>query len=208
VRKVISYSVWGTDPDYLVGARRNAEMAPDVYPGWETWFYVEKGTEVDLAAADRIIYYDKEPGSDGMFQRFRPMTEPEIDVFISRDCDSRLSDREFQAVSAWLDSDKQFHAMRDHEAHAIPVMGGMWGARRDGIINLDFMYKELCKHKQTNYFDDQRGLASFYQNIFGLFLEHDDIGRFNGKPFPSHEPVQFGSFVGQRITQDDKEGRV
>ena len=208
MRKVISFSVWGTDPDYLVGARRNAEMAPKVYPGWETWFYVEKGTEVDLEAADRIIYYDKEPGSDGMFQRFRPMTEPEVDVFVSRDCDSRLSDRELQAVNTWLKSDKQFHAMRDHEAHAIPVMGGMWGARRDGIINLDFMYKELCRHKRSNYFDDQRGLAAFYQNISGLFLEHDDMGRFNGKPFPSHEPVEFGSFVGQRITQDDMEGRV
>ena len=207
MKKVISFSVWGTDLDYLVGARRNAEMAPDVYPGWETWFYVEKGTEVDLVAADRIIYYDKEPGSDGMFQRFRPMTEPEVDVFISRDCDSRLSDREFQAVKEWLKSDKQFHAMRDHQAHAVPVMGGMWGARRDGIINLDFMYKELCRHKHTNYFDDQKGLAYFYQGTSALFMEHDDMGRFKGKPFPKHSPVAYGSFVGQRITYDDKEGR-
>jgi len=34
------------------------------------------------------------------------------------------------------------------------------------------------------------------------------MGRFNGKPFPPHEPVQFGSFVGQRITQNDKEGKI
>ena len=105
MKKVISFSVWGTEPDYLVGARRNAEIAHEVYPGWETWFYVEEGTQVDLEAADRIIYYDREQGSDGMFQRFRPMTDPRVDVFVSRDCDSRLSDREFQAVKEWLDSD-------------------------------------------------------------------------------------------------------
>ena len=96
MKKVISFSVWGTEPDYLVGARRNAEIAPGVYPGWETWFYVEKGTEVDLKAADKVIYYDKELGTDGAFQRFRPMEDPSVDIFISRDCDSRLSDREWQ----------------------------------------------------------------------------------------------------------------
>ena len=208
MKKVIAFSVWGTDPDYLVGARKNAEMAHEIYPGWETWFYVERGTEVDLEAADRVIHYDRELGSDGMFQRFRPMTDPEVEVFISRDCDSRLSDREYQAVREWIESDKQFHAMRDHRAHGIPVLGGMWGAKRDGIINIDFMYKELCKYKNTNYFDDQKGLASFYQGISALFMEHDDMGRFNGKPFPKHDPVVYGSFVGQRITHDDKEGRV
>lgn len=209
MRKVISFSVWGTDPDYLVGAVRNAELARQVYPGWETWFYVQKGTNVSLRdIADEVILYDYEPGSDGMFQRFRPMQDSSVDVFVSRDCDSRLSDREFQAVQEWLESDKQFHAMRDNPAHAIPVLGGMWGAKRDGLISLDFMYKDLCRHKHGNYFDDQKGLAGYYNMISGLFLEHDDMLRFNGKNFPKHKAMQFGSFVGQRITSKDTEGRL
>jgi len=178
-------------------------MAPDVYPGWETWFYVEKGTEVDLAAADRIIYYDKESGSDGMFQRFRPMIEPEVDVFISRDCDSRLSDREFQAVKEWLDSDKQFHAMRDHEHHAIPVLGGMWGAKRDGIINLSFLYNFIIQRDNQKYFDDQNALTEIYNNLKTHFLEHDDNKYFNGTSFPTHKPIQYGEFVGQRIDENN-----
>jgi len=208
MKKVISFSVWGTDPDYLVGARRNSEIAHEVYPGWETWFYVERGTEVDLERADKVIYYDKEIGSNGAFQRFKPMTDSTVDVFVSRDCDSRLSDREYKAVEEWLESDKQFHCMRDHQAHVWPVMAGMWGCKRNGIINIDFMYNELEKFKNKEYFDDQKALASFYNGISALFLEHDDMKRFNGKSFPKHDPIIYGSFVGQRITHEDKEGRL
>jgi hypothetical protein len=208
-KKVISFSVWGDNPDYLVGAKRNAELASEVYPDWETWFYVERGTNLHLESlATRVIYYDAEPGSDGMFQRFRPMEDSSVDVFVSRDCDSRLSDREYQAVQEWLGSDKQFHSMRDHAAHGIPVLGGMWGAKRFGLINLEFVFKKLCNYKNKNYFDDQRGLAFFYDMVPSLFLEHDDSLRFNGKPFPNHTPMIYGTFVGQRITFDDKEGRV
>lgn len=209
MKKVISFSVWGDNKDYLVGARRNAEIAPKVYPGWETWFYVERGTKVDLEdLATKVIYYESEPGSDGMFQRFRPMQDPSVDIFISRDCDSRLSDRERQAVLHWEKSDKQFHAMRDHPAHAIPVLGGMWGAKRDHLINIDYMYKQLCMSKNGNYFDDQRGLFNFYNIFPGLFLEHDTFNRFNGIPFPKHSKMIYGTFVGQRITWDDKEGKI
>jgi len=209
MKKVISFCVWGKNPDYLIGAEKNALLAPSIYPGWETWFYVEEGTDVSLEdKATKVIYYKPESGSDGMFQRFRPMLDDSVDVFISRDTDSRLSDREYQAVTTWLESDKQFHAMRDHPAHAVPVLGGMWGAKRYGLANLSFLYDTLSTHKNTNYFDDQRGLASMYAVLNTLFLEHDDAGRYKGSPFPQHKPVIFGSFVGQRITWDDKEGAI
>lgn len=207
--KVISFSLWGDNPDYLIGAKRNAELARDIYPGWETWFYVEKGTNINLEnLATRVIYYDSELGSDGMFQRFRPMQDPLVDVFISRDCDSRLSDREYQAVQEWLVSDKQFHCMRDHEHHGIPVLGGMWGAKKFGLLNLDFIFKLLCNYKNKNYFDDQKGLTNLYNISPTLFMEHDDFPRFNSKPFPKHLPMIYGSFVGQRITYEDKEGKI
>lgn len=207
MRKVISFSVWGDDPDYLRGAIRNAEIASEVYPGWETWFYVEEGTNVSLEGkANKVIYYTAEPGTDGAFQRFRPMCDESVDVFVSRDSDSRLSNKEYQAVQEWLNCDKQFHAMRDHQAHVWPVMAGMWGAKRDGLINLKYMYNHLCKYKANTYFDDQKALACYYNMVPILFLEHDNTHRFNGRDFPEPHSIVYGSFVGQRITCDDKEG--
>ena len=57
--KVISFSLWGDNPIYTVGAIRNAELAETIYPGWECWFFV--GTSVpssvvkDLEERDNCV---------------------------------------------------------------------------------------------------------------------------------------------------------
>ena len=48
---------------------------------------------------------------------------------MSRDLDSRLSDREQGAVQDWLDSNKSVHVMRDHINHDFPMVGCCWGTR-------------------------------------------------------------------------------
>lgn len=50
-----------------------------------------------------------------------------IDVWISRDCDSRLSHREKNAVDEWLASGKTAHVMRDSHNHCYEIMAGMFG---------------------------------------------------------------------------------
>ena len=40
MKKVISYSLWGSDPKYTIGAIRNAEIASSIYPDWVCRFYV------------------------------------------------------------------------------------------------------------------------------------------------------------------------
>ena len=48
---------------------------------------------------------------------------------MSRDLDSRLSDREQGAVQDWLHSNKSVHVMRDHINHDFPMVGCCWGTR-------------------------------------------------------------------------------
>ena len=214
MKKVISFGLWGDHEDYMVGASRNLDLAPEIYPGWEVWFYIENDVDPKVIAevterADNVVVYDDAHGWEGLFKRFLPMCDPEVDVFISRDCDSRLSDREYQAVQVWLENLTQFHCMRDHEAHKYPpVLGGMWGAKRNGLLNLNYMFELILAHNNQGYFDDQNGLAGIYQKFPYLFLEHDDREFFGGKPFPDHAPMEYGTFVGERITAEDKEGVV
>ena len=54
-----------------------------------------------------------------------------MDIFISRDLDSRINDRELAAVHEWLESNKTLHSMRDHPWHTVPIMGGGWGSKLD-----------------------------------------------------------------------------
>ena len=40
-KRVIAYALFGSDPKYLTGANRNAELVGTYYPGWSTRFYCD-----------------------------------------------------------------------------------------------------------------------------------------------------------------------
>ncbi len=98
--KVISFSLWGKKPMYTIGALRNAEIAKEIFPDWQCWFYV--GSSCPDEIVDKLrekdntqVYLMDEEGSwNGMFWRFSPASDPNVDVVLSRDTDSRLSLRE------------------------------------------------------------------------------------------------------------------
>ena len=55
--------------------------------------------------------------------KFNFYSRTQVTHFVSRDLDSRFSARETAAVNDWLKSNKAFHFMRDHPAHAIEILG-------------------------------------------------------------------------------------
>ena len=61
--------------------------------------------------------------------RFLPVLDPQVDLFLCRDLDSRLSRREVAAVREWQESGRPVHSMRDHPAHNTALLGAAWGAR-------------------------------------------------------------------------------
>lgn len=61
--------------------------------------------------------------------RFLVLGDNTVQKFLARDLDSRITQREMDAVNEWEKSSKLFHAMRDHPAHETPILGGMWGGK-------------------------------------------------------------------------------
>ena len=56
--------------------------------------------------------------------RFLPAVDPLVDEFHSRDLDSLVSQREFDAVNEFRNwKNAQFHIMRDHKMHSAPILG-------------------------------------------------------------------------------------
>ena len=131
MRKIISFSLWGDNPKYTVGAIRNAELALQIYPSWICYFFVSENVpkeiiDVLLSYKNTRVFFKQGNGDwRSMFWRFETSYDPTIDISIFRDTDSRLSYREKYAVDEWLDSDKTFHIMRDHPYHGFPILGGM-----------------------------------------------------------------------------------
>ncbi|XP_032790956.1 uncharacterized protein LOC116928016 isoform X1 [Daphnia magna] len=72
--------------------------------------------------------------------RYLVAFDPNVDIFISRDVDSIIWQREVDAVEQWLQSNYTFHVMRDHNQHSVVMLAGMWGAklyqRRDLMVGM------------------------------------------------------------------------
>lgn len=204
MKKIISFSLWGTNPIYNIGAIKNSELAKTIYPDWICRYYVGKSVPTEIIEKlnsfdnTEIIFMDTDGDWTGMFWRFYPSSEDDVDVVIVRDCDSRLNEREKNAVDEWLESDKGFHIMKDHPYHNIEILGGMWGSKKGTIHNMKTKIDEYVK---GNFWQvDQFFLKDIiYPLIKDNCVVHDEF--FNNKPFPSKR--ENNRFVGQAFNEND-----
>jgi hypothetical protein len=185
--KLITFSLWGTDPKYLIGALRNAELAQEIYSDWTCRFYLGQSVPFpivyELKKYANVQIVEKPALGDwkGMFWRFEPATETDVEVMISRDTDSRLSLREKAAVDEWLQSDKGFHIMRDHPWHKYPILGGMWGAKKGTLPDMQELISQFSQEDKygTDYeFFAQAVMPKITNNV----MIHDEF--FEKNPFP------------------------
>lgn len=201
--KIISFSLWGNNPKYTIGAIRNAELAGEIYPGWICRFYV--GEDVTDEIKNKLLDLKSEivemGGADwnGMFWRF--FAAEDNNTMISRDTDSRLGYREKSAVDEWLASDMDFHIMRDHPYHATAILGGMWGCRNGILNNIRQMIADYDTRDYNNKYQvDQNFLREIiYPLVYDYAMIHDEF--FQHCPFPNNAPKRTASnFVGQVYT--------
>lgn len=205
--KTVAFSLWGNNPKYTVGAIRNAELSSKFYTDWKLKYYV--GSSVP----NRIIYCLEEfPNVEivekkdlgnwtSMFWRFEASHDDNSDIVIFRDTDSRLSNREEVAVNEWLKSDKTFHIMRDHPYHKFPILGGMWGLKK----NIKYDMKKLIESFTLTKASDRYGTDyEFLGNVlFPLIKDdiytHDEF--FGGNKFPLERNGL--EFIGQVFDENE-----
>lgn len=203
MNKVISYTLWGNNPKYTVGAIENARLREKIYPDWTSVFFIGQDVSYEtikiLSGIDstKIINMKVNGNWAGMFWRFLPSLDEAIDIMVSRDTDSRISIREKMAVDEWLLSDKDFHIMRDHPFHNTAILGGMWGSR-NGILKKIGINFDI--DSQGDYWQvDQDFLRSIvYPKIINNCISHDPYNHMNEffrKEFPTARINQ--EFVGE-----------
>jgi len=201
--RVVSYSLWGDNPKYNIGAIRNAELVKQMYPGWESRFYVGSNTPIETInklrdLGSNVIEMGIVGDWTGMFWRFFAASDVNVDVMISRDCDSRITQREVSAVAEWLKSGAMFHIMRDHPHHATEILGGMWGARAPLIKDMDRLIVEYSKGDFWQV--DQNFLREIiFPRVSQFAMIHDEF--FQKSPFPT---TRIGrEFVGLAFDEND-----
>jgi hypothetical protein len=209
MKKIITFCLYGNNPIYQVGAVKNLKLAKIIYPDWVCRFYLFKEDhhiETDLLNISTNIEVVKVPVNGGPFStlyRFLPLGEEDIERFISRDSDSRLSIREKEAVNDWIKSDKTYHIIKDHPYHfcdEYPVLAGMWGAKGNTFKNAQTCITEFVKLHKNDKGIDQKFLYYFFHKIIkDDYLEHS----INTFPSPRNFDRDKIHFVGQPFDEND-----
>jgi hypothetical protein len=178
MKKIISFSLWGGQPIYNVGAIENAKTFHHFYPDFECWFYIHdtsvpKSTIKTLEKIKNVKIIiksgDLRKCSPEMW-RFEPIDNPDVELSISRDTDSRITEREKLALDEWLKSDKLFHIMRDHPHHTFDILAGMFGTRK--IPSIPCWKEKISDFKHTK---DKGYDQDFLRNYIYPIIKDDAI---------------------------------
>jgi hypothetical protein len=210
MKNVVAYSLWGDHPMYWQGALKNIEIVNKSLPNFICRFYIDSNSRQDLIDSIKgdnveVVLVDSKDSFHGMFWRFWASEDPEVDIFLSRDTDSRISEREIKAIEEWLASDKDFHIMRDHPYHSVAILGGMWGSR-NGIMRKIGIIKmiESWNQFQRKGIDQDFLGRCVYPLVYKTSMEHSEFGlKFGGeiRPFPTIRKDY--EFVGDVFDEND-----
>jgi hypothetical protein len=203
MNKIISISVWGSNPQYCIGAIKNAEIAKKLLPDWKCRIFVNDSVPVEyqktLYDMDNVeVAQVEDENVFGAFWRFYSMFESDDNITISRDSDSRISEREVRVINEWLTSGKKFSIIRDHERHYDwPILAGMWGMK--GMLD-DSVYNLMEKYsKQHQYTVDQ----VFLKDVVWSIAQKDCIVHGLKETDWMQEGRSVDNFIGQGYTADD-----
>jgi len=157
-RKVISMSLYGKDPLYTWGVIRNAQLVPVYLPDWTLRVYIASdASPTELTVPPRIVNKLQLLGAEIVAVlsgnsitprnwRLLVANDEQIDYFLIRDADTRLSERDAVIIKDWLSTAEKngsavIHCIHDHPKHADQaIIDGLWGGRPR------MLYHRLSKH--------------------------------------------------------------
>ncbi len=213
MKKVLSFSLWGNNLMYCAGAILNALIAKQIYPNYECWYYIHQESVPEeiiqrLSELDntKIIIKNGDINKcKPMMWRFEAIDDPEVEIMLSRDTDTRILLREKMAVDEWLKTDKKFHIMRDHPHHCAVIQAGMFGTKKLEAIPC---WTELINNyspKQNYKCSDQDFLQDIiYPIIVNSSVKHCSFNKYemDAIDFPINYTEDY-NFVGEYVHHDN-----
>lgn len=207
-QNVISYTLWGDQPRYLVPLLENARIKPHLFPEWS--IRVHHDVLVDASYLDQLAVAGVQlcpmelppgvPAHRQLLWRFEAIADPSVARFLIRDADALLTVKERVAVDAWLASDFHFHAMRDWFSHTDLLMAGMWGGV-GGILPSPATLLRAYTHWRMEHRHIDQDLLSetVWPAIRHDVLVHDSVFQpcLGSVAFPPFGALPAGHHIGQ-----------
>ena len=217
-KKVISFCLWGEEPKYVVGLIENIKLAKEYYPDWICYIYIHHKSFTNnvlqtklgmFSNVNIIIKRGNIRSKRSMLWRLEPILDESVELFISRDVDTRILLREVMAVREWVKSGKKIHIMRDHPQHYNKILGGMYGVRTESFRKWD--WTKLIENYYRIYGEeenDQHFLEKYLYHMTSLDVKmiHDEMKKYEGfkcLDFPTRYE-QTLKFVGCYVYEDGR----
>jgi protein O-GlcNAc transferase len=208
--RVVSFSLFGSDPLYTVGTIRNSELMLEIFPEWEMWVYHDDTVPSEilqiLKKNNVKLIKSEDSGFYRSMWRFYPCGHESVEYFISRDVDSRISLRDRESVYEWIDSGKDFHIIRDHPVgHSWVMNAGMWGSK-GGVINITNMINQYINDPHNKYIDQIFLRDMVYPLTKESRLVHDEYFNYEGDCYKikRDRKIDNFAFIGESIGVDDE----
>jgi hypothetical protein len=208
MKKFLSYSLFGSDLKYYVGAEKNITVNQKLLPNWETLIYFHPGYVREdyieklkklggfLVDVSNIVVGEKNSLDFPYFWRF--LTFLNDGLHLSRDLDSRLSNREVEYIKRWEDSNCKYFIIRDHPWHAV-VPSGLFGVR-DKDHNFESHFHNYIKNNNLVWGTDQDILYQFIQNVNGSDIFYCGFDKL--ETYIPRDDKQF--YIGIQLDEHDK----
>jgi hypothetical protein len=182
-----SFCLYGPYNDrYYPGMLENIYLAGKYFPDWKVFVYVAPDVDESMirhleACSSVVLRHTGVTGASNMIHRFYAIDEPEVDIMMVRDADSRIHWKDRWAIRDFM-SKPQFvaHTIRDNVEHTARMMGGLWGIRKSAGINIHNEYRNYKEDDSLGYrvAHDQNFLGDcIYPQVKSRLLVHFSNGR-------------------------------
>jgi hypothetical protein len=160
-----SFCLYGPENSrYYPGLLENIYLAGMYFPDWKVYIYYAPDVDESMihklqACSSVVLRPTGVTGAANMIHRFYAIDEPDVNIMMVRDADSRIHWKDRWAIREFV-KDPRFiaHTIRDNVQHTAYMMGGLWGMRKCGI-NMHELYSKFEDSKGYRLAHDQNFLA-------------------------------------------------
>lgn len=181
-----SFCLYGGEvPRYYQGLLENLALIGKYFPTWKVYVYyapdvTEKMINHLAACTSVVLRPTGDHGAVNMIHRFYAIDEPDVEIMLVRDADSRVHWKDRWAIRQFVASGYNAHTIRDNVEHTACMMGGLWGIKKAARINMHLEYAafKANPNEEHGMGHDQNFLQEcIYPKVRGTLLVHYSNGR-------------------------------
>ena len=179
---VISFCLYGPEnPKYYIGLLENIFLIGKYFPDWKVYIYYAPDVTDQMvnhlkACSSVVLRETGELGPINMIHRFYAIDEPDVELMMVRDADSRVHWKDRWAIREFVKNPEfAAHTIRDNIEHTAAMMGGLWGIRKSAGLTIRDEYSQYKEDTEKGHRNghDQNFLGDvIYPKVVSRMIVH------------------------------------